>query len=119
MDDKNIAIKYLAKIQYCVDKKIEFNLSFYEFKRLITAKYCKYTGTLLTHRPPGKKNMNSSDVTIDRVDNKVGYVTGNVVACCHAYNSFKGVLEDPNNIIDFKILEKALKVQKKLQGGFN
>lgn len=118
MNDEHIARKYLAKIHYCQSKKIEFKLTFYEFKRLVTAKFCKYTGVILTNRSNPNNRMKSEDVTIDRIDNKIGYVSGNVVACCHAYNSFKSVLEDPNNIIDFNILEKALKIQKKLQGGF-
>lgn len=116
MDDLKIAQKYVNKINNCKQSKTTFSLTFYEFKRLITSKRCKYTGVFLTSNHGG--NPQPTDVTIDRVNNDIGYVTGNVVACCHGYNQFKGIIENPNNIISFKMLESALKVQKKLQGGF-
>tara|TARA_R110000772_G_scaffold154491_2_gene265534 strand:- start:568 stop:927 length:360 start_codon:yes stop_codon:yes gene_type:complete len=115
VSDQAIANKYLNKIKACKVSNTNFELSFYEFKRLVTATKCKYTGIKLTWQ--SSKDQIPTDVTIDRVDNNKGYVTGNVVACCKGYNSFKGVLENPNNIISFSILEKALQIQKKLQGG--
>lgn len=116
MNDPEIAQKYINKINNCKSSKTTFSLTFYEFKRLITAKRCKYTGVLLTNNHGG--NVQPTNVTIDRIDSNIGYVMGNVVACCHGYNQFKGIIENPNNIIDFKTLESALKIQKKLQGGF-
>lgn len=113
--DYKIARKYVKKIDKCSELGITFSLSFYEFKRIMTANKCRYTGITLTWQT--SQNQIPTDVTIDRIDNSIGYIAGNVVACCKGYNSFKGALENPNNIIDFKILEKALKVQKKLQGG--
>tara|TARA_R110002012_G_scaffold279134_1_gene467065 strand:- start:1187 stop:1546 length:360 start_codon:yes stop_codon:yes gene_type:complete len=115
VSDPVIAKKYLSKIKSCSASKVTFSLSFYEYKRLVTARKCKYTGISLTWQ--SGVNQIPTDVTIDRIDNNKGYVTGNVVACCKGYNSFKGVLENPNNIITFSILEKALQIQKKLQGG--
>lgn len=113
--DEIVANRYINKIKACRTSNTEFSLSFYEFKRLISASKCKYTGIKLTFHTG--VNQIPTDVTIDRIDNKKGYVTGNVVACSKGYNSFKGALENPNNTITFAILEKALKVQKKLQGG--
>ena len=115
VSDHIIANKYVNKVKACKDSKIEFELSFYEFKRLITSDKCKYTGIKLTWQ--SSKEQIPTDATIDRVDNSKGYVKGNVVACCKGYNSFKAVLENPTNIITFSMLEKALKIQKKLQGG--
>ena len=115
MRDQDIAQRYLNKIKKCEEKHTDFTLTFYEFKRIITAKKCKYTGIELTYQTD--HNQGPTDVTIDRVDNSKGYVNGNVVACCYQYNQFKSVVENPENIIDFKMLERALKVQKKLQGG--
>ena len=116
MDDQEIAHKYVLKIGYCKQSNTVFNLSFYEYKRLITSKRCKYTGVELTAHEKGK--LKATDVTIDRIDNNIGYVTGNVVACCHAYNNFKCAIENPNNLLDFKTIERALNIQKNLQGGF-
>lgn len=42
---------------------------------------------------PSGQSQKLTDFTIDRIDNNLGYVTGNVVACCHAANSFKGMIE--------------------------
>lgn len=112
MDDEKIARKYLNKINNARDKGIQFGLLFHEFKRVVTAKKCRYTGILLTIQTGAVPR--DTDVTIDRIDNSIGYVTGNVVACCHAYNSFKGTIENPNNPITFKNLAQALKVQDKL-----
>lgn len=115
MTDEEVAKKYINKIQNCKQSSTVFSLSFFEFKRLITATRCKYTGVSLTNTQ-GVKQI-ATDVTIDRVNNNVGYVTGNVVACCYGYNKFKAAIENPNNIVDFKTLERALQIQKKLQGG--
>lgn len=115
MSDETVARKFLNKIAACKKSGTEFRLTFAEFKRVITAKRCKYTGILLTDK--GAEHRLQTDVTIDRIDNSKGYVPGNVAACCHGYNSFKAVLENPNNVMTFKILEGALKAQKKLQGG--
>ena len=115
ISDQIIANKYLSKIKQCKANSIKFELSFYEYKRLITTAKCKYTGIKLTWQK--SKEQIPTDVTIDRIDNNKGYVTGNVVACCKGYNTFKAVLENPNNVISFPLLEKALRIQKKLQGG--
>ena len=115
VSDAVIANKYINKVKSCKASGLAFTLTFFEFKRLVTARRCKYTDIMLTWQS-GKEQI-PTDVTIDRIDNDRGYVTGNVVACCKGYNSFKGVLENPNNIITFSILEKALQIQKKLQGG--
>lgn len=115
MLDVDIAKRYLNKASECKSKRVEFSLTFAEFKRVITTRRCKYTGVLLTMQKGDIQKQ--TDVTIDRVDNLKGYVTGNVVACCNAYNSFKATFENPNNIIDFEMVEQAVKVQRKLVGG--
>ena len=61
-------------------------------------KKCFYTGILLTTTQPGGVQQ-PTDFTIDRVDNRLGYVSGNVVACCHAANSFKGIVEGMLDIL--------------------
>jgi len=90
MNDQDIAKRYVNKINACGGTKTAFTLTFAEFKRLVTSKKCKYTGIALTTQQ-GKAQI-STDVTIDRVNNSIGYVTGNVVACCFAYNTFKSIL---------------------------
>jgi len=115
MNDQEVARKYISKIESCKRSRTEFDLSFAQFKRIMNADKCRYTGIKLTNNIVTKRQQ--TDVTIDRVNNSKGYITGNVVACCHGYNEFKGVLENPNHLLGFNTLEKALKIQKKLQGG--
>lgn len=72
------------------DRKIEFSISDDEFFALIVqnCSYCK--------RPPhrvaaqGKSRFTCNGV--DRVDNRLGYVAGNVVPCCGRCNHAKGAL---------------------------
>lgn len=115
MKDFDIAKRYISKSVYAKEKGHEFTLTFAQYKRILTAKYCRYTGVKLTTSANKKGLKDDNFCTLDRVDNSIGYVVGNVVACCYAYNQFKAVIENPNNIFDFKTLCRAINVQKKLQ----
>lgn len=70
----------------------EFSLSFEQFKTLFQEDYCYYTKEKMTL---GLKNneQKPTDITIDRVNNHIGYVQGNVVACTSAFNKFKAQFE--------------------------
>jgi len=114
MHDIDIARRYITKVDYARAKGIKFSLNFYEYKRLVTAKKCRYTGIDLTHTASNTGAKIPTYVTIDRIENSIGYVTGNVVPCCHAYNSFKAMIENPNNIITFDMVLKAAKLHVKL-----
>ncbi len=110
MNDIEIARKYINKTRNAETKGHEFTLSFVEFKRVVTAKRCYYTGIELT---PGKEKENlATDITIDRVDNSLGYIKGNVVACCHAYNQFKGVLESDSPLNQTNVLRGLKREQQ-------
>ena len=115
MNEVEIARRYINKVGYAKDKGHVFTLTFAEYKRIMTTKYCRYTGVELTTQPNGNGLKTPNFCTLDRVDNSLGYITGNVVACSYAYNQFKSIFEDPDSIIDFKILCKAVNVQKVLQ----
>jgi hypothetical protein len=69
-----------------------FELSVDEF-RAVTSRNCHYCGS-----PPANKFRRSTRVRsaddyiyngIDRVDNGLGYVSGNIVPCCHVCNRAK------------------------------
>ena len=78
MDDLTIARKYISKAQKARNSGIEFNLSFVSFRNLMVAKKCKYTGIGLTETCADRP-ASGSDRTIDRIDNSLGYIAGNVV----------------------------------------
>lgn len=107
MNDIEIAKKYTNKANNAAKKGHSFELTFAEFKRVINAKYCYFTGIELTNT--SGTEINATDVTIDRVDNSLGYVKGNVAPCCHAYNLFKGHLENPSNPLTRKNVLRGIK----------
>lgn len=77
-------------------RNIDFNLNSDLFFKLITSD-CIYCGS-----KPLLKNKNKNHTIllngIDRVDNNIGYIEGNVVSCCYICNKAKGIL----SLIEFK-----------------
>lgn len=84
------AQKYCSLADSARQRGLEFNLSLLSLLNLYKAKRCFFT----------KKKLSLDQITIDRVDNRKGYVTGNVVACDASFNSRKGSLTPE----DIKIL---------------
>lgn len=103
MTDYELALKFIAKAKSSSDRNIPFTLSFFEYKRLLKAKRCYYTGVELTF----EKNQPNT-FTIDRIDASKGYVKGNCVACSNAINQKKRDL----TLLDMKQIFR--KIKKKL-----
>ena len=57
---------------------------------------CFYTNVEMNFNPRDKLRL----VSVDRIDNKIGYLEENIVLCTYAFNSFKFNLEH-QEIIDF------------------
>ncbi len=83
-----VARKYIEKMQNAKNRGVEFDLTLTSMKNLVKAKRCYYTGVELT-----VGTGLPTDMSIDRVDNSLGYVKGNVVACCQGANRIKGLME--------------------------
>jgi hypothetical protein len=65
---------------------IDFDLSLEQVECLLLTDTCFYTG----------RKLNQDNFSIDRKDCSIGYVDGNVVACCKQVNVLKSVLlENP------------------------
>lgn len=96
--DANIAVLYLGKIKSSAQRAIVFELSFQQFKRLITKKRCTYSGLLL----------NEHTRTIERLDNAIGYVVTNCITCHRILNKIKGTCEDLTNPVKLKHIQKML-----------
>ena len=79
--------------QECAEKRgLEFTLTEEEF-RYLTQRPCHYCGAgpslkMVVARAHGDYLYNG----IDRIDNLLGYVSGNCVACCKQCNWVKGTL---------------------------
>lgn len=76
-------------------RKLVFKLTFEEFNRLIFANcfYCNQAPKLVKFS--GQKNRRDRFLSyngVDRIDNNVGYVGNNCVACCSICNSAKSDL---------------------------
>lgn len=92
-----VANKYRGKVENAKSRGIDFSLTLNEFRNILMKKRCAYTGIHLTIHRHG--NPDKSDLTLERIDSKLGYMKGNVIAVCAAANSVKGVFEDPNNFL--------------------
>lgn len=104
--DMAIAQFYVNKITNAESRGIPFDLSFTSFKNMAKANKCYFTGLPLEH----------NTFTIDRIDNKKGYVKGNVVACHKAFNQIKSLMENPNNDLDIKTVTRGFIKTKKRMG---
>jgi hypothetical protein len=72
---------------------------------------CYYSG-LEMHQPIKGKKRNMYSASIDRIDNKKGYIKGNVVWCCWFYNQAKSNLEIKEFIMLCSLVEHHLKNQQ-------
>lgn len=78
--------KYIHIFKSAMKRDIKFNISYDEFKSLYKHKYCFYT----------EKKLKEINISIDRVDNNKGYVSGNCVVCDRELNARKNNLSIPD-----------------------
>jgi len=113
MNDLIMCTKYVRTSQSAKNRGIEFNLPFTSFKNIMRAKKCQYTGVILTE--PKMNNPRPTDVTVERVDNKKGYVKGNVIAVCREANQIKGTWETNDSYSKLKqIISSYEKIMKRM-----
>lgn len=74
--------KYKSKRQSSAKRGLAFEIPFLDYKRLMSAGRCYFTGVKLTE----------NTVSIDRINNHLGYVKGNVASCHTTFNSRKNDL---------------------------
>lgn len=113
-----VANKYRGKVDNAKSRGVQFNLTLNDFRRLLMKKRCAYTGVALTlHKEGQPKN---ADLTIERIDNQVGYVPGNCIAVCAAANGIKGAFEDPNTFLSvqdaIRMFANLSAIQKNIKG---
>lgn len=87
--DTKVARIYTRLQQSAKDRGLEFDLSLMSLRNILKAKKCYYTGKDIS---TWHDREDEYKLTIDRVDNDKGYITGNVVACSHTFNQKKGNL---------------------------
>jgi len=101
--DLDVAKKMLNLKQSADSRNIKFDLSFLVLKNLMEQKKCFYTGRVFD----GKGDY---ALSIDRIDNKIGYIDGNVVACTVEINRKKTDI----TIEEIEMIYKAIKKTKKI-----
>lgn len=89
----NVLRKWFNQRNSAHKRGLQFALTPTSIMNMMRAKKCYYSGIELTPgAPPGEKHR-LTDFSIDRIDADLGYVPGNVVACCRAVNELKGYIE--------------------------
>ncbi len=114
MNDITIAEMYIMKSKSTKLRGLAFELSFTEYKRLVTTMTCAYTGIKMSQKIESGVDK-PTDRTIERIDSKKGYSKDNCVSVCRFANTFKGRMEDINYSIDFNDVKKMV---KRLDGKF-
>lgn len=76
--------KYTSLMKSAIQRGIKFTLTVEEVEELLSEEYCYFTGV--------KFSVGDYVLSVDRLDNKKGYETGNVVACTKISNSLKSDL---------------------------
>jgi hypothetical protein len=100
--DLKIARKLLDLSNRSKKKGLEFNLSLSDIKNLLNKKTCYYSGVKFDDT---KEHLSRS---IDRVNDKIGYVKGNVVACTRKMNQIKSILFEGGNSPEYTTTVKEL-----------
>lgn len=101
--DKVVAVKFLNIERSADARGFKFDLKLSTIRRLLNTEKCFFSGEILNDIE-GDDNQR----TFDRINNRQGYVEGNVVVCCSKLNKKKGDL----TIAEIIMLYKGLKKKK-------
>lgn len=81
----------------CRKKGLEFNLEMEDLLYFYSLQYCELTGVELIDATSGIDPIRFNNRSFDRIDNKKGYIKGNIMVVCHSANKLKAKYEDPGN----------------------
>lgn len=111
--EEKIISKWKQLKQSAKDRKKEFNLTLEDIRKLLLTEKCYYLGCQLeeydSSAPDSKHSPNER--TIDRIDNTLGYIPGNVVACSRKANQLKNIVFES----DFSSPEEVIKLIDKVK----
>lgn len=102
LTDLDVAKKMLNLKQSADSRNIKFDLSFITLKKMMEQKKCFYTGRQFDAK-------GDFSLSIDRIDNKLGYIEGNVVACTVEINRKKTDI----TLEEIEMIYVAIKKSKK------
>ena len=105
VSDDRLVAKWNSLKTSAAARGLDFKLTLRGLRNVLGADKCRFT----------KLRIDGSTSSIDRIDSRKGYVTGNVVACHKVFNSVKGVLENPNTALSVDELLEGFAEVKKLR----
>lgn len=109
-DDAALARLYLYKLNSCLERRISWELSLGDLRKIAKRKTCYYSGQKIVNQTGHRNRM-----TLDRLDASKGYTKENTVACCHWVNQLKGELFE-NSVSKFATDKKTLlKILSKIE----
>jgi hypothetical protein len=105
--DQELVEKWHSLKKRCIEKELKFKLSLTAIRNIMRSKRCFFTKMPI---------QRGSTLTFDRIDARLGYVAGNVVACHIEFNASKAIFEHPQKEITCKQMVAGFaKVQKLLK----
>ena len=99
--DTFVAVKYIQTKISASNRGIEFKLSLSQMAKILKRKTCFYTGVELD---------DVHSLSLDRKDNKLGYVEGNVVACSKLVNNLKEQIIESKRVTDSMTDKQIIKM---------
>lgn len=107
--DVELVMAYAKKAQRSRDRKIDFLLSFADYKKLRAKKKCFYTGWTLTNEYNGG-TRDLTHFTLDRINSDLPYTKENTVVCCDWFNGLKNRIEslEGDKLDNFAMLQQSL-----------
>lgn len=113
--DAALAALYLYKLNDCVRRNISFELTLTELRQIVSKKTCYFTGRRFVN-----DGSSPDKLSLDRLDNSIGYTKENTVPCCVWVNRLKNELfENPRSSMRVsvkdmsKILDKMILIESK------
>lgn len=101
--DTYVAMKYVQTKISAANRGIVFTLTLAQMTRLLKRKKCHYTGILFNE---------IHSLSLDRVDNTLGYVQGNVVPCSKVVNRLKEHLTENKVVCETMTTKEIVKMMK-------
>lgn len=87
--DTLVAMKYVQKQLNAKQRGLDFTLTLQDMKTLLKKKTCYYSGVQLTL-------SGETSLSLDRINDELGYIPSNVVACASIVNQIKNELLEKN-----------------------
>ena len=111
--DEVLAKRYVSLMNRANSKKLDFDLTLAQLKRILNRKRCYYTGEpIRVYETSGGNSVPQDNLSIERVDATRGYVYDNIQAVSHKMNLFKGGTIDCGHVS----IEQMKKMIAKLEG---